>query len=378
MLKFSYRQPGLRLAGLSFFILLAFLPFISYAQINFQLSGQPDKACLLCSKLPDSLVSSMQNGSMQAKNYVKVYTTPRQKNQPAILGRYFLENGKLSFCPYIGFQPGLTYEVFLNSSTEPEFTFQLPLDTSTALPRVVKVYPQNDSLPANQLKFYFFFSQPMSEGQAYRRIRVREKGRAKLLPNFFLELQPELWDKKHQRLTLWLEPGRIKRDLGPNNTLGPPLEIGKSYVLEIDSGWKDRRGRPLESNFKKEFFVREEDRQSPQTEQWTLKLPDPGSKVPLEIFFGESLDAVLSQSCFQIFTSEPNLVKGKFSLIAEEKGIHFTPQTAWSKGKYQILLEAKLEDLAGNNLNRLFDRDLKTEKKPLIARKTLQIDFVIE
>jgi len=30
----------------------------------------------------------------------------------------------------------------------------------------------------------------------------------------------------------------------------------------------------------------------------------------------------------------------------------------WNKGNYKLLIEAKLEDLAGNNLNRLFDTDI--------------------
>ena len=40
----------------------------------------------------------------------------------------------------------------------------------------------------------------------------------------FLDLQPELWNAEGTVLTLWLDPGRIKRDLIPNKELGIPLK----------------------------------------------------------------------------------------------------------------------------------------------------------
>jgi hypothetical protein len=48
---------------------------------------------------------------------------------------------------------------------------------------------------------------------------------------------------------------------------------------------------------------------------------------------------------------------------AEEK-VNFTPAKPWSAGTYKLQIETRLEDLAGNNLGRLFDRDLTTQQKP--------------
>jgi hypothetical protein len=42
----------------------------------------------------------------------------------------------------------------------------------------------------------------------------------------------------------------------------------------------------------------------------------------------------------------------------EEKQLNFIPNKPWSPGQYNLQVEARLEDLAGNNLNRLFDRDV--------------------
>ena len=45
------------------------------------------------------------------------------------------------------------------------------------------------------------------------------------LPHALLAMPPELWDRPRRRLTLLLEPGRIKRGLVPNAELGAPWPI---------------------------------------------------------------------------------------------------------------------------------------------------------
>ena len=45
----------------------------------------------------------------------------------------------------------------------------------------------------------------------------------------------------------------------------------------------------------------------------------------------------------------------------EETVLEFRPESPWAKGSYIIESEERLEDLAGNNLNRLFDRDITKE-----------------
>ena len=59
------------------------------------------------------------------------------------------------------------------------------------------------------------FSQPMQEGVSAEHICL-VKGEKDTLKNVFLDLQPELWNHDRTMLTLWLDPGRIKRDLQPN------------------------------------------------------------------------------------------------------------------------------------------------------------------
>jgi hypothetical protein len=69
----------------------------------------------------------------------------------------------------------------------------------------------------------------------------------------FLEIDEELWDDSMTRLTLFIEPGRIKRGVKPLEDIGPALEEGKSYTLVIDAAWQDGHGRSLKESFRKQF-----------------------------------------------------------------------------------------------------------------------------
>ncbi len=56
----------------------------------------------------------------------------------------------------------------------------------------------------------------MSRGDSYRHIQLRDaKGKAVELP--FLELGEELWNPDMTRLTLFIDPGRVKRECPDRN-----------------------------------------------------------------------------------------------------------------------------------------------------------------
>jgi hypothetical protein len=51
----------------------------------------------------------------------------------------------------------------------------------------------------------------------------------------------ELWDPGFRRLTMTFAPGRIKRGLTSNESIGPPITEGKRYTLVVDRDWLDAR-----------------------------------------------------------------------------------------------------------------------------------------
>jgi len=70
-----------------------------------------------------------------------------------------------------------------------------------------------------------------------------------------------------------------------------------------------------------------------------------------------------------------NPVPGQSTLGAEERSWAFTPATAWSASPYTLLVSPELEDVAGNSVTRVFDRDLTNpDHRPRPAEPT-QLDL---
>jgi hypothetical protein len=111
--------------------------------------------------------------------------------------------------------------------------FDIPRLTLESTTRVEHVYPSAGELPENQLKLYVFFSAPMRRGEAWQRVHLLDSD-GKPVELAFLEIDQELWDRDHTRLTILFDPGRIKRGLLPLAESGKILEAGKRYTLAID------------------------------------------------------------------------------------------------------------------------------------------------
>src|SRR6185503_7799389 len=106
----------------------------------------------------------------------------------------------------------------------------------------------------------------------------------------FLELDEELWDRQGRRLTLFIDPGRIKRGLKPREEVGPVFEEGKSYTLAVDREWLDAAGNPLQQAFRKEIHVGPADDKQPDPNTWHVDAPVRDTTDPVLVRFPEPLD----------------------------------------------------------------------------------------
>ncbi|MBC7872383.1 MAG: hypothetical protein H7Y01_00230, partial [Ferruginibacter sp.] len=275
-------------------------------------------------------------------------------NNTPVLGQIVFKKDAVIFTPLIAFTRGLTYEVSLSNKLISQFT--IPHGDTATSTGVISVYPTSDTLPGNLLKIYIAFSNPMQEGQALKNIVIIENQKD-TLPEIFLDLDQELWNKERTMLTLWLDPGRIKRDLQPNQKLGAPLQQNNTYQLFIKQTWPDTRGSLLQSSFRKEFNVGPRDSLSPDPVDWTIQTPLPRTRQSLRIDLQEPLDYLLLKKAIRITGKKGNNINGVFETDDEETVLLFIPSAGWEPGDYTVEIEARLEDLAGNNLNRLFDKD---------------------
>lgn len=328
--------------------------------LHWQLNGEPGQYTLeVRTSAPDP---SFQADSLRL--FVGLHSSWPGSHLPAMLGQASREVERLRFQPTFSFRPGVDYTAFLGRYSH--YSFQIPL--AGERPVLTAIYPSADQVPANLLKVYLHFSQPMAEGRAYEYLTlVNMLGDTVQQP--FVPLEPELWSEDRRRLTLWLDPGRVKRGLLSHETHGVVIEAGQQYRLSIDADWKDVQAQPLGKVYEKTFAVGTEDYRQPQTDRWIIYPPRAGSTDPLLVDFGEPLDEALASRLLSIQRSEGKEVSGKVTLKNGERQWCFQPQTPWVEGDYRLVAGGGLEDLAGNNLNRPFDLDLAEKKASLVTEK---------
>lgn len=272
----------------------------------------------------------------------------------SLLGKMEQLDGLTAFVPHVPMTRGMTYEMVSGSTVLASVS--IPLDEQASEPSLT-IFPSADTLPENLLKVYFVFSEPMVEARSLDHIRVITD-KNDTLSGTFLDLQPELWNNSSTMLTLWLDPGRIKRDLIPNQKLGNPLVRGRRYRFVVDHSWKSKAGKPLSRTVEKSFVVTSRDEQSPRPTLWRVSQPGAETSDRVSINFGETLDYSLLSDALYILNERQELITGEWIIGKEEKSILFIPVRPWSKGTYTLQVESRLEDAAGNNLTRLFDADI--------------------
>ena len=220
------------------------------------------------------------------------------------------------------------------------------------------IYPTASTIPRNQLKLYVEFSAPMSEGEVARRVGIRLAATGEPIDAAFLPMEPELWDRAHARVTILFDPARIKRGLVPHEAIGYPLVEGETVEVVVDAGFRDGDGRPLVETFTRRYTVGPDTRRRVDPNEWELAAPSAGTRAPLVVTFDRPLDHALLQHCLTVVDADGGLVTGRARTAAAEVEWSFTPDTAWQAGRHELAVDPVLEDLAGNSVTRVFDREL--------------------
>jgi len=310
-----------------------------------------------------------------------------EENALPILGTYRVTEGVLRFQPRFPLDDGLSLRARFRPSRLPHPDARPPADitadetlaarTTTAPPSsLTRVDPSSDHPPENLLKFYLHFSQPMARGEAYRRVRlIGEDGQALERP--FLEIGEELWDPSGTRLTLLLDPGRIKRGLRPRLEEGPILLEGKAYTLVVDRDWADAWGRPLREGFRKSFRAGPTDERQPDPKTWKREVPAAGSRDALGLRFPEPLDRAMLERVFAVQNASGAEVAGRITIDQQDTRWQFIPEKPWAAGTYRVTFANELEDLAGNSIARPFEVDILRPVEPDANHSTSSVISVI-
>ena len=100
---------------------------------------------------------------------------------------------------------------------------------------------------------------------------------------------------------------------------------------------------------------------------WLIETPKTNTNNSLTLKFDRIIDHALIQSMIQLVDDKNNYVEGHWEILGKEQQIRFIPVKNWKNGNYRIIVDSRLEDVAGNNLQNLLDH-MKTDDQSKRAR----------
>jgi hypothetical protein len=342
----------------------------------------------VCNLDPDLMVSLGRHlqagGPPQSILRVNIVRTEASigEDLPDVFGHYHVLEDGVRFIPHFPFERGLSYRARFDPrplgrselSDVLTLEFSLPKEQS-ALPTEVKhIFPSSDRLPENLLRFYVCFSNSMQRGRVRAEILLLGPD-GEPAPDALYRAPVELWDRSMRCLTVLLDPGRLKRGVGPNRELGPPLKAGQRYILAIGSGMVDVSGRSLRQSFYKPFLVTEAVREPITIGHWKIVSPVTKSRQPLVIIFPKPLDWALLRHAITIAHEGGPPVPGQVAIDQDERQWSFAPMSPWVAGSYSVRVASDLEDVCGNGLLAAFDRPLRSASDSTIETSDCSISF---
>ena len=166
----------------------------------------------------------------------------------------------------------------------------------------------------------------------------------------FMDFGPQLWSADGRRLTVLIDPGRIKRDVEAPGASAAPLREGKSYVLRFGA-------------FRHRFRIGSPLREAIDPSRWVVT--PPGASSPsLRIGFGRVMDAALLRSQLSVVTADGTAIEGTVSLSDGDTNWSFLPRARLRAGSYSLHVGAALEDVSGNRVGEALDHDAGSTEAP--------------
>lgn len=250
--------------------------------------------------------------------------------------------------PRFALRPGTRYVLRLNGE---HFDIR-PAPPRAKAPILSGFAPSQAVIPANTLRLYLSFSEPMARGQLREAVRlVREDGTPVASP--FLNLEAELWDPFQTRATLLLDPGRIKQGVGPNAQSGAPLAAGQGYRLLVSSQMQSAAGVPIGTVIEIAFRVGPAERRAIDPGPWQIIVPPNDSHASLTVVFDRIMDSGAVQRLLTLQDAQGRKVQGE--ITTDGGSWSLVPKHAWLPGTYTLVLDAALEDVSGNTPRAPFD-----------------------
>jgi hypothetical protein len=282
---------------------------------------------------------------------------------PNMLGKYSRAGNELTFLPRFPLSAGATYRATVKvAGAAASLDHRVPVPAAKAPPKVVKIYPSADVLPANHLRFYIYFDRPMRGGtELFKHLAILDDKGKEIDEPWLVD---EIWDEENNCLILFIHPGRIKWGVDLRELLGPVLYEKRSYALVVRGDWTDLDGNKIGKDTVKKFRTTAEDRVRIELSDWKVTAPKAGTRDAVTLTLPKSMDYRSLHTGLTVVDAGGKAVAGVAAVGKDEKSWSFTPANPWQAGAYRVSVSPDLEDVAGNTPARPFDLDLRTPRRP--------------
>ena len=348
--------------------------------------GDPSRPIVYVGGLSWSDMSALRRAELSPSQWAAMYrvavVTDAGPSATPVAGRYDLGGDNVRFTPMFPLDPGRTYDVVFDPRAanvaaiagvrvlSGRVTVPARADAGPAT-TVAAVYPGGGEVPANLLRMYIEFSAPMGvrDGQNYVTLL---DGQGRDMQDALLPLDTGLWNPERTRFTVLFDPGRVKRGILPNRAMGRPLKPGMTFTIAVRREWPDAHGKPLASDFRKEYRVGRPVERALATSEWRIAAPAAGSREPVVVTFRSPMDRGLAHRALTV-ARDGAAIAGEIRLETSETEWHFTPAEPWQPGGYAIAVEPILEDVSGNRIGTAFETLTPATAPPGPSRLTFLV-----
>jgi hypothetical protein len=220
------------------------------------------------------------------------------------------------------------------------------IQTSPEVP--IRISPHANVLPANTLRFYIHF--PRSGEAHFDRDHLWLLNQEEqVVREPFLVLSQELWSGDGRRLTVLMEPGRIKRGLGTDPSHEPALVVERTYSLVVTA---------LGQTARHSFRVSDPVLKAVDETHWRLASPAAGTLDPAVVHFDRVMDAALCEDEMAVLAPSGEIVQTRLLLAPDGTAARLIPSRPWRAGEHRLVASERLEDVCGNRLGEPLDHDL--------------------
>jgi hypothetical protein len=155
------------------------------------------------------------------------------------------------------------------------------------------------------------------------------------------------------------------------------LESGQDYSLVVDRAWRDAEGRALKSEFKKRFRAGPPVETAIDPATWKITPSAAGSSGLVVVTFPRTLDHALIERTITVARADGRPIAGRANATGEERRWEFRPERPWNAGKYQLVIDTTLEDVAGNRIGRAFEVEDAGPVDRRAQAETVRVPFEI-